>query len=160
MEWTQAKSSRKRKPSSQPNTPTKGSAKKSVFVCTDNVQHLNSAKNLSANFTVLQSKDVQEPPALTPPPIFITQITNPSTFKLEVIDKVIKNSKLKIVNRSQFKVVVESIKDYHDLTKLLKSKKINFFTHQVKEDKAFRVVCQGIPVDFPNAEETVRNALE
>nr|XP_018913129.1 PREDICTED: nucleic-acid-binding protein from mobile element jockey-like [Bemisia tabaci]XP_018915257.1 PREDICTED: nucleic-acid-binding protein from mobile element jockey-like [Bemisia tabaci] len=117
------------------------------------------ALNLSSKFNILQS-DKSVEPLLTPPPIFISQIPNPFTFKAEVVDKISKNSKLKIINRTQFKIILEKIDEYRSLTKVLKDKKIAYFTYQIKEEKVTRVVCRGIPTDFPQAEETIRSCLE
>lgn len=148
--------SRKRKTSSsQPNSPSKTPSKK----VTVNIPPPKSVCNLGLSFKLLQEeKDVEA--KLTPPPIFISQVTNPHTFKTEIIDKVVKNSKIGIINRTQFKVALENIDDYKKLCTTLKSKKIPYFTHQIKEERATRVVCRGIPIDLPEAEDVVRKTLE
>ena len=57
-------------------------------------------------------------------------------------------SMLKVVNRSQVKITVNTFSEYEKLKLHLIAKNIKLYTFQVKENKSFKIVFRGLPIDY------------
>ncbi|XP_072152707.1 uncharacterized protein [Bemisia tabaci] len=93
-----------------------------------------------------------------PPPIFVSRIKDSAKFRELEVDPIALAAKMKAINRTQLKVVVNSIDEYKNLTNSFKEKKIPFHTFQPRNVKAVRMVIRGLPVDFLTSD--IKTSLE
>lgn len=148
IEWQEATSTnRKRKIGNQKTSP----------------QVLKQSKIDDANrFSPLSSVEetLGEPIIVSkPPPIFIPQVRNVKTM-LEEIGQMVPLSSLtyKALKDGHVKLNVKSVDEFRKVQSFLLSKKVQFQTFQVKQERAFRVVLKNI--HHSTALDDIRDVFE
>ncbi|CAH0776826.1 unnamed protein product [Bemisia tabaci] len=118
--------------------------------------NLNNSKfSVLSDLNVNSEKSVKPSP---PPPIFVSRIKDSAKFREIVVNPLAPEAKLRAINRTQLKIVVNSIDEYKNLINSFKEKKIPFHTFQPRNAKAVRMVIKGLPVDFLTND--IKNSLE
>ncbi|CAH0383984.1 unnamed protein product [Bemisia tabaci] len=144
----------KRKTRHDPDSPAKVQPKKtkdrqSASVKVSSVKN-PSVVNINNKFSKLDGEKEEKKTERAPPPIFVSFVADPSGFKKSEIDPIDPKSMMRIVNRSQVKIIPSSMLMYDKLIVSLKQKNdiVKFHTYQKASEKTIRAVVRGLPRDY------------
>ena len=85
------------------------------------------------------------------PPLFITNITKFTQFRLE-ISEVITNDFTATSKNDKIKVNVETVDDFRTLTKFLDVKKYEYYTYRLKNEKDISAIIRNLPTSITEFE--------
>lgn len=85
------------------------------------------------------------------PPLFITNISKFSQFRLE-ISEVIVNDFTATSKNDKIKVNVETVDDFRTLTKFLDEKKYEYYTYRLKNEKDVSAIIRNLPTSITEVE--------
>ncbi|CAH0384756.1 unnamed protein product [Bemisia tabaci] len=166
MDWQLVVNKRK-KNGSIPSSPSKSSTKKPKILVKKPIASGPKTKAPPPFKKSLFAAEVlaedtaaknQEERNLTPPPIFIYEVGKPVVFQQVVLNPISEDFLVKVINKSQIKVISPNISVYNQLKDSLKVNNVKYHTYQIKEERAFKVIIRGLPIDYPI--EDIKNSLE
>lgn len=94
-----------------------------------------------------------------PPPVFVPDISNIKNM-ITSIESVISKDEYtyKCMNQNKVKINACSIVSYRKLVKKLTESNVSFYTFQIKQDRAYRVVLKNM--HFSNDPQDIKSAIE
>ncbi|KAE9522699.1 hypothetical protein AGLY_016921, partial [Aphis glycines] len=115
--------------------------------CNNDNAHTSQTDNQS-NY-IIQPKTNDS--TLKIPPLFITNITKFTQFRLE-ISEVINNNFTATSKNEKIKVNVETVDDFRPLTKFLDDKKYEYYTYRLKNEKDISAIIRNLPTSITEFE--------
>ena len=104
-------------------TQPKGKAKKKTPVNLDLSSRFSVLDQTNPDPNVKEKKSIKKTP-----PLFVSGVKDSAIFRKVEIDPIVPSAKLKAINRTQIKVIVDSIDDFKKIVSKFRERKV-FFHH-------------------------------
>lgn len=157
-EWTQATYGKRQRSSPDSAKRSHKQTKLNYWLATPGIPTSNRFKGLDD----IENRDMpEEPPAPKPPrppPMFIDRVSNIQPL-LKLLEEVAQGEhEVKVLRNERVKIQPKSAESYSTIYKELKKKNTEFYTHQPKQDRSFRVVLKHL---HPSTDkDEIKAALE